>query len=207
MVPNRTKERIAGPHDLVMTRGKDFLLAYHAIGATDVGGYVFHHEVPYRAESPRQRRSTLIREYGKYNAAFLRILETLTDADPVFHGSFTQIVMPEWHKGRVCLIGDAASCPTPAAGVGASMAMAGAYILAKKLAAEADCRKAFAEYDAYVRPYAAKAQQSAVSQAKFIVGNPLPYGLTNAFLRLVPAPLLTFLLTKVHSHKLAMPLD
>lgn len=207
IVPNRTKE-VIGASELVMTRGKDFLLAYHAVGSAEVGGYAFHHEVPYWPDHPEQRRSTLIKDYGKYSTAFLRILESLTDADPVFHGSFTQTVMPEWHKGRVCLIGDAACCPTPAAGVGASMAMAGAYILAKKLAAESDHRIAFAQYDAYVRPFAAKAQASAVTQAKFIVGkSPLPYRLTNAFLRVLPAPLLTFLLTKVHSHELEMPLD
>lgn len=88
------------------------------------------------------------------------------------------------------------------------MAMAGAYILAKKLAAETDHRRAFADYDAYVRPFAAKAQRSAVTQAKFIVGkSPLPYRLTNAFLRVLPERLLIFLLNKVHTHRLEMPLD
>lgn len=208
IVPNRTKEPIAGKHDLMMVRGKDFLLAYHAIGDTEVGGYVFHHETPYRAESPKERRSLMVKEYGKYDSKFLRILETLTDADPIFHGSFTQIVMPEWYKGRVCLIGDAAHCPTPASGTGASLAMAGAYVLAKKLAEESDHKKAFVKYDAHVRPYAAKAQKSALTPVKLIAGqSPLLYQFTNSFLRLLPPPLLTFILTKVHSHKLEMPLD
>ena len=88
------------------------------------------------------------------------------------------------------------------------MAMAGAYVLAKKLAGENDHRQAFAQYDAYVRPYAAKAQRSAVTQAKFIVGkSPLPYRLTNAFLRVLPEPLLMLLLTRVHTDALEMPLD
>lgn len=207
IAPNRTKEPIAGEHDLMMMRGRDFLLAYHAIGNAEVGGYVFHAEKPYRAESLKERRAIMIKEYGKYDPKFLRILETLTDADPIFHGSFTQIVMPEWHKGRVCLIGDAAHCPTPASGTGASLAMAGAYVLATKLAAENDYKKAFADYDAYVRPYAAKAQKSALTPVKLISGqSPLAYRLTNAFLRLLPESVLTFILTKVHSHKLEMPL-
>ena len=207
IAPNRTKEHIASKHDLLMVRAKDFLLAYHTIGDTKVGGYVFHHEVPYRDVSPKERRSAMIKEYGKYDSRFLRILETLTDDDPVFHGSFTQIIMPKWHKGRVCLIGDAAHCPTAASGVGASMAMAGAYVLAKKLAAESDYRKAFAEYDAYVRPYVAKAQKAALGPAKIITGkSPIPYRLTNALLRLLPSSLLTFILTRVHTHKLEMQL-
>lgn len=207
IVPNRTKEPIAGGHDLMMVRGEDFLLAYHAIGDGEVGGYVFHHEAPYRAESPKERRSAMIKEYGKYDPKFLRILETLTDDDSIFHGSFTQIVMPEWHKGRVCLIGDAAYCPTPASGTGASLAMAGAYVLARKLAEESDYKKAFVEYDAHVRPYAAKAQKSALTPVKLIASqSPFLYRFTNAFLRLLPASILTFILTKLHSHKLEMPL-
>jgi len=207
IAPNRTNGPIAGENDLMMVRGRDFLLAYHVIGNNEVGGYVFHHEAPYRDENPKERRSILIKEYGKYDPKFLRILGTLTDADPVFHGSFTQIVMPEWHKGRVCLIGDAAYCPTPASGTGASLAMAGAYVLAKKLSESSDHRKAFAQYDAYVRPYAAKAQKAALGPVKIISGqSPFAYRLTNAFLRLLPVSVLTFILTKVHSHKLEMPL-
>jgi hypothetical protein len=198
---------IAGEHDLVMARGRDFLLAYHAIGKTEVGGYVFHKEIPYVNLNPKERHMAITKDYGKYDQKFLRILQTLTDSDPVFHGSFTQIVMPEWHKGRVCLVGDAAYCPTPASGTGASLAMAGAYVLAKKLSETDDYKKAFAEYDTHVRPYAVKAQKSALGPANLITGKvPLPYGLTNAFLRLLPVSLLTFLLTKVHSHKLEMPL-
>lgn len=208
IVTNRTEEPIAGEHDLVMTRGKDFLLAYHAIGKTEIGGYVFHKETPYRDLNPKERHSVITKDFGKYNSKFLGVLQTLTDTDPVFHGSFTQIVMPEWHKGRVCLVGDAAHCPTPASGVGASLAMAGAYILAKKLAEESDHKKAFSAYEAHVRPYAEKAQKKALGPVKLIAGSsPFLYGLTNAFLRLLPASVLTFLLTKVHSHKLEMPLD
>ncbi len=207
IVPNRTKEPVAGKHDLIAVRGKNFLLAYHTIGESEVGGYVFHQETMPGTDGSEKHRSTMIRKYGKYDSKFLGILETLTDNDPVFHGSFTQIVMPEWHKGRVCLLGDAAHCPTPASGTGASLAMAGAYILAKKLALEGDYKKAFEEYEEYVRPYAAKAQKSALGPTKLIAGKGLlPYRFTNSFLRLLPTSLLTFILTKVHSHKLEMPL-
>lgn len=208
IVPNRTEEVISGPNDLVMTRGKDFLLAYHAIGNNEVGGYVFHRENPYRNLKPQERNSEIINDFGAYNSKFQNILNTLTNNDPVFHGSFTQIVMPQWHKGRFCLIGDAAHCPTPASGTGASLAMAGAYVLARKIAKENDYKKAFISYEAHVRPYTEKAQKSALGPVRIISGsNELLYRLTNAFLRLLPTPVLTFILTKVHSHKLEMPLD
>lgn len=208
IIKNRTGKQVAGKNDLKMVRGKDFLLAYHAIGNDEIGGYVFHKEMLYAALDAKERYSLLIKEYGKYDPVFLSILETLTHDDPVFHGSFTQIVMPTWHKDRVCLIGDAAHCPTPASGTGASLAMAGAYILAKKLAEANDHKEAFAAYESHLRPYAEKAQKNALGPAKVISGKvPLPYRATNAFLRMLPAPFLTFILTKVHSHKLEMPLD
>ena len=186
IVPNRVGDAVGGEHNLVMVRGRDFLLAYHAIGEQEVGGYVFHRETPYVAVGPKERRAIIIKDHGGYDATFLRIVETLTDDDQVFHGSFTQVVMPTWHKGRACLVGDAAYCPTPAAGTEASLAMAGAYILAKNLAATNDYRQAFEAYDAYVRPYADKAQKSARGQAKVVIGDvPVPYRLTNAVLRLL----------------------
>lgn len=208
IIKNRTGKQVAGKNDLKMMRGRDFLLAYHAIGDDEIGGYIFRREKPYLMVDAKERRSLLIKEYGKYDPTFLAILETLTDGNSVFHGSFTQIMMPTWHKERVCLIGDAAHCPTPASGTGASLAMAGAYVLAKKLSEESDHKKAFAAYEAHVRPYAEKAQKKAIGPANVISGKaPLPYGLTNAFLRMLPTSFLTFILTKVHSHKLEMPLD
>lgn len=208
IVQNSTGESIANKNDLVMTRGRDFLLAYHAIGSNEVGGYVFHKETPYLPLTPKTRQDVLTKNYGVYDQKFQRILKSLTDRDPVFHGSFTQIVMPRWHKGRACLIGDAAHCPTPASGVGASLAMAGGYILAKKLSETSDHQKAFMEYDSYVRPYAQKAQKIALGPVKVISGkNFLSYKFTNTLLRLLPTSILIFILTKVHTHKLEMPLD
>lgn len=86
--------------------------------------------------------------------------------------------------------------------------MAGAYILAKKLAENDDYKKAFTEYDAYVRPYAQKAQKIALAPVKVIIGKSfLSYGFINTLLRILPSSVLTFTLTKIHTHKLEMPLD
>lgn len=208
IIKNRTGKQVAGKNDLKMVRGKDFLLAYHVIGNDEIGGYVFHKETPYLTLNAKERHSLLTKEFGKYDPTFLNILETLTDEDPVFHGSFTQIVMPTWHKDRVCLVGDAAHCPTPASGTGASLAMAGAYVLANKIAQYDSHEKAFAAYESHVRPYAEKAQKKALGPVKVISeSSEFLYRFTNAFLRMLPVSVLTFLLTKVHSHKLEMPLD
>ena len=61
------------------------------------------------------------------------ILATLAQTDTVYFDSISQIRMDSWVKGRVALIGDAASCPSLIAGEGAGFALAQAYVLAGEL--------------------------------------------------------------------------
>ena len=55
-----------------------------------MGGYVFRRETPYVALDPKERRAVIIKDHVGYDATLLRIVETLADDDPVFHGSFTR---------------------------------------------------------------------------------------------------------------------
>lgn len=209
IIPDRTETPVAGERELISIRGNGFWIAYalHSTkksqGKSEVGGYIFHEAQPFVALPPKDRHSYMIEHYGKYDKNFLHLLETLTEDDFIFHGDMTQIIMPVWHKDRVCLIGDAAYCPTAASGVGASMAMAGAYILAKRLSESHDYQKVFAAYDAHLRPYMTKIQASADTAAEFVAGRSIvPYGLINALIRLVPVSFLF----RVHSHAVEVPL-
>jgi 2-polyprenyl-6-methoxyphenol hydroxylase-like FAD-dependent oxidoreductase len=82
-------------------------------------------------------------------------------ADPDFYfDACAQVQMTSWSAGRVVLTGDAAWCPSPAAGAGAELALVGAYSLAGELAAAGgDYRSAFNRYDAALRPLVAARQQ------------------------------------------------
>lgn len=141
--------------------------------------------------------------YAPYSEMFRHILEGLSESDAVFHDRFTRIVMPKWYGGRICLVGDAAYSPTPASGVGAAMATAGAYVLAKYLSEEASHEQAFANYDAYLRPTIDRAHAMASRMATLASGRSLiSYEFTNALLRLLPVALVS----RIHSHKIDMPL-
>jgi 2-polyprenyl-6-methoxyphenol hydroxylase-like FAD-dependent oxidoreductase len=59
-----------------------------------------------------------------------RILDGFDRSDDVYIDLLTQIRMPTWHRGRVCLAGDAAWCVTPLGGGGASLALTSGYVLA-----------------------------------------------------------------------------
>ncbi|MDX6252239.1 MAG: hypothetical protein QOF10_5599 [Kribbellaceae bacterium] len=56
----------------------------------------------------------------------------------------SQVVVPEWSRGRVVLLGDAGYCGSPLAGHGTALSLVGAYVLAGELAvAEGNHLRAF----------------------------------------------------------------
>jgi len=68
-----------------------------------------------------------------------------------------------WARGRVALVGDAASCASLLAGQGSALAMVAAYILAGELhRAHGDYGRAFARYQALFGPFVLKKQKAAL---------------------------------------------
>jgi 2-polyprenyl-6-methoxyphenol hydroxylase-like FAD-dependent oxidoreductase len=82
------------------------------------------------------------------------LLEAMDQAPDFYLGSFAQVKMPGWSKGRTALVGDAAYCPSPYTGQGTSLALVGAYVLAQELARSPDDHAAaFARYERKMRPF------------------------------------------------------
>ncbi|WP_207939445.1 FAD-dependent monooxygenase [Actinomadura darangshiensis] len=86
------------------------------------------------------------------------MVSAMRDADDLFFDTAGQIRMPQWSKGRVALIGDAAYAPSFLTGQGSSLALAGAYMLANALAANQDHAAAFAAYERDLREFVAMNQ-------------------------------------------------
>jgi 2-polyprenyl-6-methoxyphenol hydroxylase-like FAD-dependent oxidoreductase len=128
-----------------------------------------------REHVPREQRLAHLR---KVFASMGWLTEQfLSDVDPevsVFMDAVIQIQMPTWHQGRVALVGDACDCPTLLSGQGASLAMGGAYLLAKALHDTADYQQAFRCYEQQMSAYVLEQQKSGRSFAKsFVPGSPL----------------------------------
>ncbi|MGW3521058.1 FAD-dependent monooxygenase [Streptomyces hydrogenans] len=87
-----------------------------------------------------------------------RILTAMDTADDFFLDSVIQVRMPSWSRGRIAVVGDAAYCASPLSGMGTSLALTGAYVLAGELAHHAHHGNAFARYEHILRPYATRAQ-------------------------------------------------
>lgn len=88
------------------------------------------------------------------------LLPAMASAADFSAAEIGQVHLPTWSRGRVALIGDAAASPSPLTGLGTSVALVQAYVLAGELAAAGpDHRSAFARYEAVCRPYVTAAQE------------------------------------------------
>lgn len=81
------------------------------------------------------------------------LLRAAHDADDFYLDALVQVHLDGWSRGRIALVGDAAYCPSPLTGLGTSLALVGAYVLAGELTTGTDHRQAFAQYERIVRPY------------------------------------------------------
>jgi 2-polyprenyl-6-methoxyphenol hydroxylase-like FAD-dependent oxidoreductase len=87
-----------------------------------------------------------------------RLVAAMREATDFGFESNAQVHLPAWARGRVVLLGDAAWSPTPLTGLGTSLALVGAYVLAGELAA-ADLPTALRRYEEVLRPYVTTAQK------------------------------------------------
>ncbi len=156
-------------HALNLYEEEDRVVAFYPIDSARVAAtYAFRHN---ETRVPAEQRLAFMR--GEFKGAGWiagQALDLYRGREPVYFDSLTQIVMPHWSKGRVALLGDACGCLTLLAGQGSHMAMAGAYVIAHELERCAgDYRRAFAAYEAKLKPDVAARQNEAVRFARFFI--------------------------------------
>ncbi len=133
--------------------------------------YVFRHD---EIELPADERLAFVKEQFKGSHWILEdVLREYRGSEPIYFDSLTQIVMPEWSKGRVALLGDACGCLTLLAGQGSHMAMADAFVLARELERHGgDHDAAFAAYQAMMKPPVDERQRDAAQFARYFIPDP-----------------------------------
>ncbi|MED7924371.1 FAD-dependent monooxygenase [Nonomuraea sp. LP-02] len=91
------------------------------------------------------------------------LLTRYEEAPDALFDSVQQVKMPQWHHGRVVLIGDSAWCVTLYAGMGASSGMAGGELLGTMLQRHPDdVPGALRAWEARMRPFIHLQQESAL---------------------------------------------
>jgi 2-polyprenyl-6-methoxyphenol hydroxylase-like FAD-dependent oxidoreductase len=99
--------------------------------------------------------------YGDLDWVVPRLIAACRTADQVLFDAVEQVDMPLWSVGRVALVGDACWCVSPLAGQGASMAIAGAYVLAEELSVTENLDVALAGYERRLRAPVLRLQSAA----------------------------------------------
>lgn len=89
---------------------------------------------------------------------FPRLLKGMDETDDFYFDVLRQLRMERWSDGRVVLLGDAAWCATPMSGIGTTLAIVGAYVLAGELAKSDDHAAALAAYERIMRPFVKEGQ-------------------------------------------------
>ncbi len=143
--------------------GKTVMLnAYN--GKTDIAFSFFsENEITYERRNVKQQKLMVQQQFKSKGWRIPELLQEMNDCDNFYFDKLCQVRMDSWSKGRVALVGDAGYCPSPAAGMGGSMAILGAAALADAFQKHPnDFRMAFQEYDRSLRPTVEQIQQQAV---------------------------------------------
>lgn len=128
-------------------------------------------EFDYDYRSSTSQKQLLMDAFSKVKGWHVPyLLEEVQVAKDIYFDSVSQVHMPNWSRGRVVLLGDAAHAASLFSGRGTSLAMMGAALLAEELAAAGqDHHRAFAAYEARLRPSVLRAQQGVMEARDFMV--------------------------------------
>jgi 2-polyprenyl-6-methoxyphenol hydroxylase-like FAD-dependent oxidoreductase len=156
LIPENTAQMFSVPKKTIMIN------AYN--GKTDIAFSFFApQEIAYDRRDREQQKQMIRNHFASEGWRTNELLAEMDRCNDFYFDKLCQIRMPAWSKGRVALVGDAGYCPSPAAGMGGSMALLGAAALADALERHPDdFAEAFQEYDRSLRPVVEQIQANAV---------------------------------------------
>jgi 2-polyprenyl-6-methoxyphenol hydroxylase-like FAD-dependent oxidoreductase len=145
----------ASSSDVLLFNTPGRLVSVHPGRGTALAAFIFRHaEVPGLDHRDTESHRRIVTEaYAGAGWRTPELLRQLAGTDFYFDG-VSKVTLPSWSRGRVTLVGDAASCVS-LFGDGSTLAMAGAHTLASALAADpADHAAALRRYEATHRALA-----------------------------------------------------
>jgi 2-polyprenyl-6-methoxyphenol hydroxylase-like FAD-dependent oxidoreductase len=117
-----------------------------------------------------QQRRIVEERFGDVGWETSTLLKAMREAPDFYFDSASQIKLDTYSSGRVALVGDAAYCAAPLSGMGTSLAIVGAYVLAGELAAAGgDHTSAFGAYHDEMRGFVGACQKLAEGNGKWFV--------------------------------------
>lgn len=128
---------------------------------------------------PADPQAAVRTEYRSLGWVVPDVLAQCPPADRIYYDQVAQIHMPNWRRGRVVLVGDAAYAVSLLAGQGASLGVAGAYLLAEQLRQAESTEDGLTRYERLWRPVVEEKQQAGRKAARWF----LPHSHAQLYLR------------------------
>jgi 2-polyprenyl-6-methoxyphenol hydroxylase-like FAD-dependent oxidoreductase len=159
----RSDLRLDPPYEGYMEVGRQAIL--YQSGPEELSTLLCWRSEEVAVVPPEARHDTVAEAFASTWPVLRRLIDGDVDWDTAYLDTLCQVEMPRWSSGRVALVGDAAWCLSFLSGQGASMAMAGAFLLAERLGqgAVADVLDG---WEAHVRPVITSAQRHARATAR-----------------------------------------
>ncbi|RKH62809.1 FAD-dependent monooxygenase [Corallococcus llansteffanensis] len=143
--------------------GKAVMLNAYKNNTDIIFAFASDKELPYDRRDEEEQRRMIADQFVGVGWRTAELLEEVRSSKSFYFDKLCQIRMPSWTKGRVALVGDAGYCPSPAAGMGGSLAIDGAAALADAMREhDRDFELAFRAYNERFRPFIEQVQAEAV---------------------------------------------
>ncbi|TCC35342.1 FAD-dependent monooxygenase [Kribbella speibonae] len=156
---------VGGRFCLTDTMGSQF--GFYALRDGRVASFAVHRTAD--PAPPADTRAAIRSAYADLGWVVPEALALCPDDDQIYYDQVAQIVMPRWSSGRVALVGDACGAVSLLAGQGASLGIAGAFLLADKLVSSSSVEAGLAEYEQVWRPVVEEKQKVARSTGRWFL--------------------------------------
>jgi 2-polyprenyl-6-methoxyphenol hydroxylase-like FAD-dependent oxidoreductase len=140
-------------------------------GGTAKASLSFRTSQPYVRRGREEQRSLLAERFAGVGWRVPSMLAAMGDAPDFYFDEISQVRVERWARGRVVLLGDAGYCGSPLAGMGTSMSLVGAHVLAGELAAARRPEEAFAAYQEQMAAYVADGSELPPGGVKMFAPN------------------------------------
>lgn len=177
-----------------LTDSLDRQMGFYALRDGRVAAFLVHRSAD--PALPDDPRAAIRRAYAGLGWVTPRALQRMPPPEEISYDQVAQIEAPRWSSGRTVLLGDAACAVSLLAGQGASLGIAGAYVLADRLAHAPSIEQATADFERLWRPVAEERQRNARSMARwFLPSSRSDLRVRRAVLALSRLPLVTEFVT------------
>ncbi len=124
---------------------------------------------PGEFDDPETRKERLTEYFKEFGPALKEMIQGVPSGKDMLYSEASYVSLSTWYKDRVVLIGDAQHAISPLTGMGASLAMEDACVLAQELGRQTDIDDALALFAARRSPRIRKFQKGATALDQWVM--------------------------------------